>query len=121
MIDTLQVLATSGYEHSLDSIAGDKKLYFRVDDKKSESKITDNSKYSIVAVSARTLVIIDVGQKNSKYSVSIREFSDDAAWGEANWKFFSKKIVREISREEYLSEYKKFIAMNLDEGEDINV
>ena len=113
----MQIEATVGFEHTLKMIEGKGKKYFRVDDKKSKERITEDSKYHLVSLTATRVVILTVGRKHKKYSLVINDYEDIEKWGIAVWKFFSKKIIQEIEPEEFEEDYIEYIRLLVEDDE----
>ena len=116
MPDKFKVLAVAGYEHELKNLSGSGRQYYRIDDKKSYDKVTEESKYNIVALSVRGIIVLTVGKKHQKYSVTSIEYEDDAKWADAIRRLFSKKLFAKIDEDEFLAQYMLFIRDNVEKG-----
>lgn len=116
MPDKIKVLAVAGYEHELKTLSGEGRQYFRIDDKKSYDKVTEDSKYNLVSVSAKAIIVLTVGKKHNKYSVTSMDYEDDEKWADAIRRLFSKKLFSKIDEDEFLAQYMLFIRDNVEKG-----
>lgn len=114
---SLEVKAVVSSNHSITEIAGDEERYFRVDDKKSYEKVKPDSKYFLVSISAGKVIVLTVGNKDKKYSITSTEYEKDDKWAEAIRRLFSEKLVKEIAKSAFYSEYKRYIVEPLLEEE----
>lgn len=113
----LAVEAVASYNNDIVAIDGNKKQYFRIDDKKKRSQIKSDSKYFLVCLSAHKIITLTVGKKNNKHSLTTNEYITDLGWARAVRSKFSKKLISEITAEEFYNQYKEFIALPMKEEE----
>lgn len=109
MAEVFKLLAVSGYEHRLGKIEGTERQYFRIDDKKDPDKITEMSKYQLVAVSAKAVTVLTIGKKDQKFGITTMEYEKDEKWAEAIRRLFSKKIISKIDLDEFANTFDEYI------------
>lgn len=114
---SVELKAVAGYNYTLTEISGKEEQFFRVDDKKSLDRIKEDSKYLMVKISAKKVVVLIIGRKDNKYSVVSNEYQDTDKWAKAIRGWFLKKLVRVTTKEEFYNTYNIYIGNAMREGE----